>query len=117
MAASKRILSKRILREKKTIGVMIAMHCASRHGKRVEDCESCGRLLSYAQRKIDNCVFHGSKPACNECMVHRELREEMRAVMRFSGPRMFLHHPLLGGLHFVDRLGHSGGTSAGTHQP
>ena len=103
--------SRRIRREKKTIGTMIGMYCRSRHGRSVESCEACRSLLSYAELKIDKCFFHDSKPACNECRVHcysRETREEIRAVMRFSGPRMMLFHPVLGGLHIVDRLRHRG---------
>jgi len=93
---------------------MIGMYCGSRHGGRVEECEHCTRLLSYAREKIDRCVFHDSKPACNECRVHcyaRDMREEIRAVMRFSGPRMMLYHPVLGLLHMADRLRHRGGGS------
>jgi hypothetical protein len=101
--------SARIRREKKTIGAMIGMYCRARHGRSVEDCEACRSLLSYAELKIDRCVFHDSKPACSECTVHcysREAREEIRAVMRFSGPRMMLVHPVLGSLHVADRLRH-----------
>jgi hypothetical protein len=102
---------KRTRREKKTIGAMIGMYCKSRHGRRVDYCERCRCLLSYAEVKIDKCVFHESKPACNECRVHcysREMREEIRAIMRFSGPRMLLFHPVLGTLHMVERLRHHG---------
>jgi hypothetical protein len=101
--------SRRILREKATIGVMIRMYCRWRHGTRLQDCEICQGLLAYAHQKIDRCVFHDSKPACNECTVHcysREMREEIRAVMRFAGPRMMIFHPVLGTMHFVDRIRH-----------
>ena len=99
--------SRRNQREKKTISAMIGMFCASRHGKRLQDCGTCRQLLAYAEMKIDKCVFHEYKPACNDCRIHcysRESREEIRAVMRFSGPRMMLFHPILGSLHMVDRL-------------
>jgi hypothetical protein len=97
----------RTQREKKTVEAMIRMFCASRHGMRVEDCESCRQLLAYARRKIDTCRFHEFKPASNECRIHcysRQSREQIRAVMRFSGPRMMIFHPILGSLHMVDRL-------------
>jgi hypothetical protein len=99
----------RIRREKETIGVMIGMYCRSRHGRRLVDCEGCRDLLAYAHQKIDRCVFHDAKPACNECRVHcysRETREEIRTVMRFAGPRMMLFHPVLGAQHMVDRIRH-----------
>jgi hypothetical protein len=99
----------RIRREKNTIGVMIGMYCRRRHGSRVQDCEGCRNLLVHAHAKIDRCVFHDSKPACNECRVHcysRQMREEIRDVMRFAGPRMMLFHPVLGALHMIDRMRH-----------
>jgi hypothetical protein len=34
------------------------------------------------------------------------MREEIRDVMRFAGPRMMLFHPVLGALHMVDRMRH-----------
>jgi hypothetical protein len=88
---------------------MIGMFCASRHGLRIQDCEACSRLLAYAVVKIDACAFHDFKPACNECRVHcysPEMREEIRAVMRFAGPRMMLFHPILGSLHLAERIRH-----------
>jgi hypothetical protein len=33
-----------------------------------------------------------------------DMRERIRAVMRFSGPRMLLHHPWLALMHLVDGL-------------
>ena len=37
-----------------------------------------------------------TKTFCSNCRVHcyrSEMREEIRKVMRFSGPRMFFYHP------------------------
>ena len=101
------IESRRIRREKKTISVMIGMYCRARHNSAIVPCEECGALLLYAHLKIDTCVFHAHKPVCNECRVHcysRAMREEVRKVMRFSGPRMLLAHPVLGVRHMVDRI-------------
>lgn len=99
--------SRRIRREKKTIGVMIGMYCRACHGTAGALCDECGALLTYAHRKIDACVFHDHKPVCNACRVHcypRGMREEVRTVMRFSGPRMLVSHPVLGVLHMLDRI-------------
>ena len=99
--------SRRIRREKKTIDVMIGMYCRARHRGAIVPCKECGALLLFAHLKIDKCVFHDRKPVCNECRVHcysSGMREEVRTVMRFSGPRMLLAHPLLGVLHMVDRI-------------
>jgi hypothetical protein len=101
------IESRRIRREKKTIGLMIGMYCQANHGGTTVPCEECGSLLSYAHLKIDACLFHDNKPVCNECKIHcysRGMREQVRKVMRFSGPRMLMAHPVLGVLHMVDRI-------------
>jgi Nitrous oxide-stimulated promoter len=89
---------------------MIGMYCRAHHGT-LDRCDECSGLLSYAHRKIDACVFHDSKPACNECRVHcysSAMRESVRRVMRFSGPRMLAVHPVLSVLHMLDRLRRSG---------
>ena len=99
-------VSRRIAREKTTIDLMIDMYCRAHHGESAR-CVECSGLLSYAHRKIDACAFHDSKPACNECRVHcysSSMREDIRTVMRFSGPRMLASHPALCALHMLDRL-------------
>jgi hypothetical protein len=44
---------------------------------------------------------------CAKCPVHcyrPELRERIRAVMRYAGPRMLFRHPRLAILHLWDRV-------------
>jgi hypothetical protein len=103
--------SRRIRREKQTIAAMIVMRCRALHGPQYGSCDDCSGLLRYAEGRIDRCVFGDSKPVCNRCSVHcysPRMREEVRAVMRFSGPRMMLAHPVLAALHLADgvRFGH-----------
>ena len=46
-----------------------------------------------------------TKTFCSNCKVHcyrPDMRERIRAVMRFSGPRMLLYHPITGIRHFLD---------------
>lgn len=98
--------SRRITREKTTIDLMVGMYCRAHHDTPGR-CEECSALLSCAHRKIDACIFHDGKPACNECRVHcypHSMRESIRTVMRFSGPRMLASHPVLSVLHMLDRL-------------
>ena len=98
----------RILRERRTIAAMIAMRCREVHAPgRPGLCDDCERLLAYAGERIDHCVFKDAKPVCARCPVHcygRSKREEIRAVMRFSGPRMLLSHPVLAIQHLLDHL-------------
>jgi hypothetical protein len=45
------------------------------------------------------------KPVCVKCPVHcyqRFRREQVKAVMRYAGPRMLWRHPILSLRHWVD---------------
>lgn len=99
----------RIRREQKTIAAMMRLWCRDRHPAAARDdeglCADCRTLLDYAWQRLDNCPFRGGKPACNRCEVHCygvTMRERIRAVMRWAGPRMLLPHPWLSLLHLFD---------------
>ena len=93
-------------RELRTIEAMLRMYCrAHGHPRRTPLCEGCSALLDYAGRRLERCVFGDAKPTCANCLVHcysAEMRERVRVVMRWAGPRMLLRHPILGILHLVD---------------
>ncbi len=98
---------RRIRREKQTIDAMMHIYCHDHHGREGGLCDTCGPLLDYARRRLDLCPFGDEKPACNHCQVHcysASMRERVRSVMRYSGPRMLWHHPLLSLLHMLDKL-------------
>jgi len=95
----------RLARELATIRAMVALHCRDRHGHRDGLCEECGALMDYATRRLDRCVFGDDKPTCANCTVHcynADMRERVRAVMRYAGPRMMWRHPLLAIAHVID---------------
>ena len=55
-------------------------------------------LKTYAALRTSKCPFMETKTFCSNCRVHcykPEMREKIRAVMRYSGPRMLLKHPIL----------------------
>lgn len=86
----------RIGREKKVVEIMIRLYCRRKEGNRML-CTDCRELLDYACKRLDHCVFGESKKACKDCTIHcykPEMRERMRKVMRFAGPRMLFYHPL-----------------------
>ncbi len=94
----------RIAREKKTVSVMVGIYCTGNHMTRTI-CGECRELLDYSMKRLDKCVFSEAKPACSRCRVHcygNEMRDRMRAVMRYSGPRMAFRHPVLTILHSID---------------
>ena len=60
-------------------------------------CGDCRELLEYSLARLEHCKFGNTKTKCHKCPVHcyrPDMREKIRTVMRFSGPRMLLYHPL-----------------------
>ncbi|UCH88090.1 MAG: nitrous oxide-stimulated promoter family protein [Thermoplasmata archaeon] len=95
----------RIARERKTIKIMIEMHCKAHHDVKKGLCSKCSELQDYAMKRLDKCKLHENKPTCAKCTVHcykPAMRERVRAVMRYSGPRMLSRHPVLALLHLRD---------------
>lgn len=95
---------RRLRRERRTVRAMVELYCAHHHGGDGL-CAGCTALASYADYRLDRCPFGPDKPPCAECTVHcyrASEREAMCEVMRFSGPRMLLRHPLLAVLHVLD---------------
>lgn len=86
----------RIESEKKTVGVMIRLYCRIYEGNK-QLCQECSELLRYAEERLDRCKFGNEKPTCKKCSVHcykPDMRERVRKVMRWAGPRMMLYHPI-----------------------
>lgn len=95
----------RTAREKKTITAMIRIYCRGRHGSRGELCAECDALRQYALGRLDRCPFGPDKPTCAKCPIHcykAQMRQRIRDVMRFAGPRMLLRHPILAIRHQMD---------------
>ena len=62
-------------------------------------------MNDYARMRSDKCPFMEQKTFCSNCRVHcykPQMREEIRNVMKFSGPRMIFHHPLMAVSHVVE---------------
>jgi|DewCreStandDraft_5_1066085.scaffolds.fasta_scaffold87067_2 hypothetical protein len=101
-----KVFGSRIYREKVTIHKMIQLYCSDNHKSNDSLCEHCENLLNYAFSRLDNCPYGIEKPACNKCPIHcyrNDEREEVKKVMRYSGPKMLFHHPLLAIMHLIDR--------------
>ena len=92
-------------REKETVSLMIRLYCRKKHGQGKALCPSCAELEAYAKKRSDLCPFMETKTFCSNCSVHcyrPEMRERIRAVMRFSGPRMILVHPVMAMRHLIE---------------
>ncbi|MDO9333975.1 MAG: nitrous oxide-stimulated promoter family protein, partial [Dehalococcoidales bacterium] len=95
----------RITREDKTVAVMITLYCRRHHRQR-RLCTECQDLLEYAHERLGKCPFQEGKPVCSKCRVHcykPTMREKIRTVMRYSGPRMLYRHPVMAIFHLIDR--------------
>lgn len=93
----------RIDREKHTVTKMVEIYCKySEHNQTL--CNECNLLLEYAHQRLSYCKFGEKKPTCRKCPIHcykPDMREKMRAVMRFAGPRMIFFHPIMAIRHIL----------------
>jgi len=92
-------------KEKIVVSEMIALYCRKNH--RMADgglCPECEELTFYARKRSDLCPFMEEKTFCSNCKVHcysPVMREKIRTVMRFSGPRMIFYHPIMAADHVI----------------
>ena len=52
----------------------------------------------YCHKNHTKCRFMKSKTFCSNCKIHcysPEMRDKIQKVMRYSGPRIFIYHPVL----------------------
>ena len=99
-------LFSRIEREKRTVGIMVKMYCDHHHGQNSLLCSGCNELTEFANERISRCVFQEDKPVCSECQIHcyhHSMREKIKTVMRYSGPKMIFRHPVIGIRHLIDK--------------
>ena len=94
--------------EKLLVSEMIALYCRKQHNTpKGHLCPECQELHDYALARIDRCPFMETKTFCSACKVHcykPEMREKIRAVMRWAGPRMLPVHPVLSIRHLAVTL-------------
>ena len=91
-------------REKEIVSLMIAIYCRKKHGNKTL-CPDCAALDAYARQRSDKCPFMETKTFCSNCKAHcykPDRREKIREVMRFSGPRMIFHHPVMAIRHVIE---------------
>ena len=95
----------RIEWEKKTVRLMIELWCRKKHSGSPL-CEECRALLDYSLARLEHCKFGEEKTKCHKCAVHcyrPEMRDRIREVMRYSGPRMILYHPIVALRYMISR--------------
>ena len=99
-------MDRRIEEEKAVVEQMIRLYCRKKGGN-AELCQSCQELLDYAFKRLDRCRYGSEKPTCKKCPIHcyrPDMKERIKEVMRWSGPRMILYHPTAAILHLIREL-------------
>uniref|UniRef100_UPI0040293CD1 nitrous oxide-stimulated promoter family protein n=1 Tax=Collinsella intestinalis TaxID=147207 RepID=UPI0040293CD1 len=116
-------------REQEIVSQMIALYCKGNHSahrsapprerggemqqvrkgaalrERRDLCPECTELEAYAHARSEHCPFMEEKTFCSNCTVHcyrPEMRERIRTVMRYAGPRMLFHHPVMAIRHMIE---------------
>lgn len=83
---------------------MVGLYCEGHHAT-PGACGECEELLDYARARVRRCPFQEEKPPCAKCPIHcyqPARREQVKAVMRYSGPRMAWRHPIFALRHWLD---------------
>lgn len=99
-------IEKKRKKEQLVVSEMIALYCCKKHGtvSQGELCPECKKLCEYAQARSEHCPFMEEKTFCVNCRVHcykPDMRERIREVMRFSGPRIIWYHPGMALWHLI----------------
>jgi len=96
----------RMTREQRTVEAMIELYCQGHHEPVSRLCRECRELVAYSDRKLEKCPFQEAKSVCAKCLIHcyePTMRERIRTVMRYSGPRMVRYHPVMAIRHLLDK--------------
>lgn len=101
-------LTGELAKEFKTIVAMTHIYCRDHHkeqrGGKKELCSDCLAFTRFAEFRLDKCPYGQIKPTCKYCPVHcykKDMKEQARTIMIYSGPRMLLKHPLLAIRHLL----------------
>lgn len=93
-------------KEIEVVALMIEKYCRGNHGsKKGQLCAECRELFEYAKLRREKCPHGDSKPFCSNCSIHcykPDMKEKIRLVMRYSGPRMITDHPVIAMKHLIE---------------
>ncbi len=85
----------RIEKEKRMIAKMIDIYYKKKDQGTLEEREE---LKAYALKRLTYCKYGENKGFCSKCPTHcytPKYKEKIKKVMRYSGPRLILHHPIM----------------------
>ncbi|MGI6590094.1 MAG: nitrous oxide-stimulated promoter family protein [Eggerthellaceae bacterium] len=92
-------------KEARVLTTMVELYCRFHH-RGSTPCSDCADLIDYSLARIRACPREYEKTFCSSCphpCYQPAMRERIRKVMRWSGPRMIFFHPVLAMRHLHDR--------------
>ncbi len=98
-------MSTQIEQKIKLVEKMMSLYCKRHHPWRNSHhlCDECQDLLKYSAQRSRNCK--NQKGFCAHCPTPcyaPEKRAEMGKIMKFSGPRIGLYHPIWVTKHIIE---------------
>lgn len=88
----------KIEKEKQIISLMIEIYCEKVHAHpKGTLCEECQVLHEYAHKRLSFCKFGDEKTSCRKCPIHcykKDMKQKVKEVMKFSGPRLIIYRPI-----------------------
>ena len=96
----------KIQKEEEVVTLMINLYYKKNKDARGKT-EERDDLLNYVRHRLSVCPFGDNKTFCSNCKIHcykPEYREKIKKVMRYSGPRMLMYHPIIAIRHLVQTL-------------
>lgn len=92
-------------KERMLFEMMTKIYCkGQRHNTHGTLCAPCEEMVSYAMERMAHCPHGSNKPSCSHCTIHcfhPGFRIRVKAMMRYSGPRMLLYAPKAALQHFL----------------
>lgn len=88
---------------------MIEIYCKHKHSYNGSLCKDCQEMKDYANMKIDKCPHIESKTFCSSCKTHcyeKLHRKKIREIMKYSGPRIIVYHPVATVKHIISSTLH-----------
>lgn len=98
-------MSKRLEREKTAVQMMIRLYCKEHHHTAYVLCSECQEVTDYVMNRLAHCKFGENKPTCGKCTVHcykPDMRNKIKEIMRYAGPKMLFAHPIIAIGHLID---------------
>lgn len=92
-------------KELEVVELMIRLYCRKKHKFKDGLCAECSELLEYVKLRRSKCPWGDKKPFCSNCKIHcykPEMRERIKNVMRFAGPRIVFRHPIIAVKHLIE---------------